>query len=72
MNTRSGSIDPGILIHLLKNCQSLATSSISLNRQSGLKGISGVFADMRQVFAAGARGNSRSWIIHTAQQPSQT
>jgi len=43
-NTCSGSIDSGILF----------------NRQSGMEGISGVSADMRQVFAASAQGNSRA------------
>ena len=52
MNT----IDPGILIHPSRIAITPATSSISLNRQSGLKGISGVSADMRQVLATRARG----------------
>jgi acetate kinase len=61
MNTGSGSIDPGILIHLLKNCLYTGDQLDQvLNRQLGLKGISGVPADMRQVFAASAQGNSRA------------
>ena len=35
-------------------------SGILFNRQSGLEGIAGVSADMRQVFAASAQGNSRA------------
>ena len=37
-NTRSGSIDPGILIHLLKNCHYTGDQLDQvLNRQSGLR-----------------------------------
>jgi len=61
MNTRSGSVDPGILIHLIKNCHYTADQlDRVLNRESGLKGISGVSADMRQVLAASAQGNPRA------------
>jgi len=60
-NTRSGSIDSGILIHLLKNFHLLKNCHYTgdqldqvFNRQSG------VSADMQQVFAASAQGNSRA------------
>jgi acetate kinase len=61
MNTRSGAVDPGILIHLVKNCHYTGDQLDQvLNRESGLKGISGVSADMRQVLAASAHGNQRA------------
>ena len=61
MNTRSGAVDPGILIHLVKNCHYTGEQLDQvLNRESGLKGISGVSADMRQVLAASAHGNPRA------------
>ncbi len=61
MSTRSGSVDPGILIHLLRNCSYTPDRlDAVLNRESGLKGISGVSGDMRQILAAMAEGNPRA------------
>jgi acetate kinase len=59
MNTRSGAVDPGILIYLVKNCHYTGDQLDQvLNRESGLKGISGVSADMRQVLAASVQATS--------------
>jgi acetate kinase len=50
MDTRSGSIDPGIILHLLmkknKTAEELYTE---LNKKSGLLGISGISSDMRDI-----------------------
>jgi acetate kinase len=56
MGTRSGSVDPGILIYLLrrKGLESEAVDK-ALNYESGLLGISGFSSDMRQVLAELAR-----------------
>ncbi len=63
MGSRSGSIDPGILIHLLKQSDFTAEKIDSiLNRNSGLKGISGVSSDLRQIGDAIARGNQRAQL----------
>ncbi|MEG4026495.1 acetate kinase [Microcoleus sp. S13C4] len=63
MGSRSGSIDPGILIHLLKQSDFTAEKLDGiLNRNSGLKGISGVSSDMRQIGDAIAHGNQRSQL----------
>lgn len=53
MGSRSGSIDPGILIHLLRQ-EGFTADQLDdlLNKSSGLKGVSGVSADLRQVLAA--------------------
>jgi acetate kinase len=53
MATRSGSIDPGVLTYLMReqHCDAAELDEI-LNHRSGLLGISGVSADMRQVLAA--------------------
>jgi acetate kinase len=53
MGTRSGSIDPGILLYLLRQ-HGLDAEQLdhALNYASGLLGVSGVSADMRQVLAA--------------------
>ncbi|MEA5601024.1 acetate kinase [Nostoc sp. UHCC 0252] len=68
MGSRSGSVDPGILIYLLRYCDySVEKLDEILNKASGLKGISGVSSDMRQVREAIAQGNSRAqlaWDIY--------
>lgn len=53
MGTRSGSVDPGILTYLM--AQSRLTGEqldTLLNMKSGLLGISGISADMRQIVSA--------------------
>jgi acetate kinase len=61
MATRSGSIDPGILIHLQRRC-GLTVKDIdeALTYRSGLLGLSGVSADMAAIEAAAAEGNIRA------------
>jgi acetate kinase len=53
MGTRSGSVDPGLLIYLLRekgfDAQRLDRA---LNHESGLLGVSGFSSDMREVLAA--------------------
>jgi acetate kinase len=53
MGTRSGSIDPGILVYLLRQ-KGLDADQLdhALNYASGLLGVSRVSSDMRQVLAA--------------------
>lgn len=53
MGTRSGSIDPGILIHVLRH-KALSVDQLdhALNYESGLLGMSGISADMREVLTA--------------------
>jgi acetate kinase len=61
MGTRSGSIDPGIIIHLVRNCGYGADQlDHILNKESGLLGLSGVSGDMREVLAAIEKGNARA------------
>jgi acetate kinase len=60
MGTRSGSIDPGILSHLIRTRTARAEDfDTILNRQSGLLGISGLSSDMRDILAAKS-GNHRA------------
>lgn len=63
MGSRSGSIDPGILIHLLRE-QGYDADKLDevLNRESGLKGVSGLSSDMRHIQQAIASGNSRAQL----------
>src|SRR5262249_1556322 len=53
MATRSGSIDPSIVLHVQQH-HGLTAQQVetALNRESGLLGVSGISADMRQVLAA--------------------
>jgi acetate kinase len=53
MGSRSGSVDPGLLIYLLRH-KGLDADRLdrALNHESGLLGVSGVSGDMRQVLAA--------------------
>jgi acetate kinase len=61
MGTRSGSVDPGLLLHLLRQ-RGLDVEHLDqvLNHESGLLGISGVSSDMRQVLDAASGGNERA------------
>lgn len=61
MGSRSGTVDPGIIIHLVRHCGYKAEElDRVLNKESGLKGVSGVSGDMREVLAAIARGDDRA------------
>jgi len=61
MGRRSGSIDPGILIYLLRE-EHYTVEQLDhlLNYESGLQGLSGQSGDMRQILAAIAQHNSRA------------
>jgi acetate kinase len=51
MTTRSGSVDPGLVLHLLRDGVSLAELEDILERRSGLLGISGTTGDVRALSA---------------------
>jgi acetate kinase len=61
MGSRSGSVDPGILIHLIRK-EGYSGDALDqlLNKASGLKGISGVSNDLRLVIEAMEQGNDRA------------
>lgn len=61
MGTRSGTVDPSILIYLERE-QGYTTEQLDhvLNKESGLKGISGISSDIRQIWKAGDKGNERA------------
>lgn len=55
MGTRSGSVDPGLVLHLLdQEGMSAAEVSELLYRRSGLLGVSGISGDMQVLLASGA------------------
>lgn len=61
MARRSGAIDPGILLHLLRHSgETLDSLDRTLNRDSGLAGLSGTSGDMREIFAGIELGNGRA------------
>jgi len=61
MGTRSGSIDPGILIYLVRHLDYRADElDRLLNQESGLKGVSGISGDMRDILAAIEKGDQRA------------
>lgn len=63
MGSRSGSIDPGILIYLLKHRRYTADALDELlNQKSGLKGLSGISSDMRQILQAIKEGNAQAQL----------
>ncbi|MGH8516228.1 MAG: acetate/propionate family kinase, partial [Panacagrimonas sp.] len=59
MGTRSGSVDPGVLLYLLREC-GIGVSALAdgLQRQGGLLGMSGVSADLRTVRTAALGGDT--------------
>jgi len=61
MGTRCGQIDPGALLHLMR-VNGLDHDALEqlLYRESGLLGLSGVSADMRDVEAAGTEASERA------------
>lgn len=68
MGSRPGSLDPGILIYLLRQSNySAERLDYVLNKASGLRGISGVSSDLPQVIDAIVQGNYRAqlaWDIY--------
>lgn len=63
MGTRSGSIDPAILIYLMREYDFNADQLEDLlNKKSGLKGLSGISADLRIIQKAIAEGNQQAQL----------
>ena len=61
MGSRAGSVDPGLLLYLLEhNFVSREALEDALNHASGLKGVSGVGSDMREIQTAMAQGNQQA------------
>ncbi len=61
MGTRSGDLDPGLVLHLAKSMD-MTPDQVDdlLNRHSGLKGLSGISNDMREIVQAAEEGNPRA------------
>ncbi len=63
MATRSGSVDPGLLLWVLRH-RHLTVDELedALDRRAGLWGLSGVSGDLREVLLAADRGDARSQL----------
>ena len=67
MPSRSGSIDPAVMIHLMEqHGMSAEQLSTLINCDSGLKGISGISSDIHEIEAAAADGHHRALLAHKA------
>lgn len=65
MGTRAGSVDPGLLLYLQTHLGVTALElEDTLTSRSGLLGVSGVSADMREVMKAADAGNSNAWLAY--------
>lgn len=63
MATRSGSLDPGVVLHVQRQ-HGLSAQQVenALNHESGLLGVSGVSGDMREVLASARAGDARAGL----------
>ncbi len=63
MGTRSGDLDIGALTYIMKKEEiGLDTSSVLINKFSGMIGITGVSSDMREIEQKAAEGNERAQL----------
>ena len=65
MATRSGSVDPGALLFLMRE-HGLSPAAVeeTLERRSGLAGLFGGTGDLREVLAAAARGDAAAALAY--------
>lgn len=63
MGTRSGDVGLGVVFYLMeKEGLSIKEANDLINKKSGLKGLSGISSDMRDICNAAAEGNKRAQI----------
>jgi len=62
MVTRSGDIDPAIVLHLVRKGMSADEIDHMLNRESGLKGVSGLSGDTREIATAANEGDAKALL----------
>ena len=65
MGTRSGSLDPSVILQICKN-ENLSFDEINsiLNKKSGVLGVSGISSDDREIYKAEMSGNKRAKLAH--------
>lgn len=63
MGTRTGDMDPAVVLHIMERQKlTLAEMNKLLNNMSGVKGLSGVSNDMRQILHKAGEGNHRAQL----------
>lgn len=72
MATRCGTIDPGVLLHLLAHGMSARDLSDLLYQRSGLLGVSGISGDMRALLASEAPAAQEALELYVRRIVSQT
>ncbi|MDD3352197.1 acetate/propionate family kinase [Zoogloea sp.] len=67
MASRSGSIDPAVMIHLMEQ-HGMSPQELSslINTGSGLKGISGISSNIHDIETAASNGHHRALLAHKA------
>jgi acetate kinase len=65
MGTRSGALDPGVLLYLLEQGWDHGRLQTLLYKQSGLLGVSGISADMRRLRSDGSAAAQRAIDLFT-------
>ncbi|MCX8085904.1 MAG: acetate/propionate family kinase [Rhodocyclaceae bacterium] len=67
MASRAGNLDPALMIHFMEHYQ-MSPEALSrlINAESGLKGISGISGDIREIEAAAEEGHHRALLAHRA------
>ncbi len=67
MSNRAGNLDPAVMIHLMEH-HKMSPEELSklINAESGMKGISGVSGDIREIEAAADAGHHRALLAHRA------
>ncbi len=65
MGTRSGDLDPGILIHLMRT-EKMGADDLEklINNKSGFLGVSGITNDMREIEIAAQQGHHRALLAY--------
>ena len=63
MGTRSGDVDPGVIIHLANTGMSISDIDKTLNKKSGMLGIAGIgSSDMREMCKSALEGKGRAQL----------
>ena len=65
MSTRSGSVDPGVLLELMRRGMNHAALTQALEQNSGVKGLSGLSGDMREIREKAQAGDQPAQLALT-------
>jgi acetate kinase len=65
MGTRSGNLDPSVMIYLMEKYKDPQTVSDVVHKKSGFLGISGFSSDMRDIEEAANKGDERAALAHS-------